>query len=297
MSARPIAASTVSFGLVSLPVKLYSTGESAAKIRFNWINRETGARVKQQYVDVGSGDLVPRENMIKGYEIAKNQYVTFEAEELKALEAQATDLIEIAEFVPAGEIDRTRVSRAYFLGPAKGGGRAYRLLSAALADAGVVAVARYSARGKQYLTAIRPVDDGLLLEQLLYADEVRSFDEVPREEGTVGEDELALARQLVANATTESFDPSRYRDEVRERVQDLIDRKIEGEEITLAPQERPETKIIDLMEALKASLDSQKPETDAAGGSDRGAEAKAGAGAQESAADATEEPVRKVANA
>lgn len=292
MSARPIAASTISFGLVSLPVKLYSAGESAARIRFNWINRETGARVKQQYVDVGTGDLVPRENMIKGYEIAKNQYVTFEAEELKALEAQATDLIEIDEFVPAGAIDRAQVSRAWYLGPAKGGGRAYRLLSAALADAGVVAIARYAARGKQYLTAIRPVEDGLALEQLLYADEVRSFDEVPREEGEVSEEELALAKQLVANATAEAFDPSRYKDEVRERVQELIDRKIEGEEITLAPQERPETKIIDLMEALKASLESQDP-AGAAGGSSGGAGAE-GRGETDGAA---EEPVKKVANA
>jgi len=289
MSARPIAASTISFGLVSLPVKLYSTGESAAKIRFNWINRETGARVKQQYVDVDSGDLVPRENMIKGYEIAKNQYVTFEADELKALEAQATDLIEIDAFVSAGEIDRTRVSRAYYVGPAKGGGRAYRLLSAALADADVVAVARYSARGKQYLTAIRPVEDGLVLEQLLYADEVRSFDDVPREEGTVSEEELALARQLVANATAEAFDPSRYKDEVRERVQELIDRKVDGEEITLAPRERPETKIIDLMEALKASLDPAsaggRPDGGVEGEGDRRGEG------------AAEEPVKKVANA
>lgn len=292
MSARPIAASTISFGLVSLPVKLYSAGESAARIRFNWINRETGARLKQQYVDVGTGDLVPRENMIKGYEIAKNQYVTFEAEELKALEAQATDLIEIDEFVPAGAIDRAQVARAWYLGPAKGGGRAYRLLSAALADAGVVAIARYAARGKQYLTAIRPVEDGLALEQLLYADEVRSFDEVPREEGEVSDEELALAKQLVANATAEAFDPSRYKDEVRERVQELIDRKIEGEEITLAPQERPETKIIDLMEALKASLESQDPAV-AAGGSSGGAGAE-GRGETDGAA---EEPAKKVANA
>ncbi len=263
MSARPIASSTISFGLVSLPVKLYARSESSAKIRFNWINRETGARVKQQYVDVGSGDVVPREKMVKGYEIAKDQYVTFEPDELKALEAQSTELIEIAEFVSAEAVDRTYVDRAYYLGPGQGGGRAYRLLSAALADVGVVAIARYSARGKQYLTMIRPKDCGLVLEQLLYGEEVRSFDDVPREDGVVDEAELALAKQLVANATVEAFDPSRYKDEVRERVQALIDRKIEGEQITVAPQERPETRIIDLMEALKASLGAHEGRADA----------------------------------
>lgn len=255
MSARPIAASTISFGLVSLPVKLYSTGQSSAKVRFNWINKETGARVKQQYVDVQTGEVVPRENMIKGYEFPKDQFVTFEADELKALEAQAKETIEIAEFVPAKEIERLYLQRAYYLGPATGGARAYRLLSAALRDSGKAAVARYSARGKQYLVAIRPEEGGLVMEQLLYADEVRSFEDVPREEGEVAEAELALARQLVDQASSDAFDPSSYKDEVRERVMALIERKIEGEQITVAPAAEPDTKIIDLMEALKASLE------------------------------------------
>lgn len=255
MSARPIAASTISFGLVSLPVKLYSTGQSSAKVRFNWINKETGARVKQQYVDVQTGEVVPRENMIKGYEFAKDQFVTFEADELKALEAQAKETIEIVEFVPAKEIERLYLQRAYYLGPATGGARAYRLLSAALRDSGKAAVARYSARGKQYLVAIRPEEGGLVMEQLLYADEVRSFEDVPREEGDVAEAELALARQLVDQASSDAFDPSSYKDEVRERVMALIERKIEGEQITVAPAAEPDTKIIDLMEALKASLE------------------------------------------
>lgn len=255
MSARPIAASTISFGLVSLPVKLYSTGQSAAKVRFNWINKETGARVKQQYVDVQTGDVVPRENMIKGYEFAKDQFVTFEADELKALEAQSNEAIEIAEFVPADEIERLFLQRAYYLGPATGGARAYRLLSVALRDSGKAAVARYSARGKQYLVAIRPVEEGLVMEQLFYADEVRSIEDVPLEDGAVNDAELTLARQLVDQASSESFDPGRYKDEVRERVMGLIERKIEGEQITVAPAAEPDTKIIDLMEALKASLD------------------------------------------
>lgn len=255
MSARPIATSTISFGLVSLPVKLYSTGESSSKVRFNWINRDTGSRVKQQYVDSQSGDLVPREDMIKGYEFAKNQYVTFEPDELKAIEAQSTETIEITEFVPAGDIERIFLDRAYYLGPAKGGARAYRLLSAAMNETGMVAIAKYQARGKQYLVMIRPLGEGLILEQLLYPDELRSFDEVPLEEGDVEESELKLAKQLIEQASSERFDPEKYRDEVKERVLAMIEKKIEGEQITLAPQEEPETKIIDLMEALKASLD------------------------------------------
>lgn len=265
MSARPIAASTISFGLVSLPVKLYATGQSSAKVRFNWINKETGARVKQQYVDVQTGEVVPREKMIKGYEFAKDQFVTFEADELKALEAQSNDAIEIVEFVPAKEIERLYLQRAYYLGPATGGARAYRLLSAALLDSGKTAVARYSARGKQYLVAIRPEKEGLVMEQLLYADEVRSFEDVPREDGEVAEAELALARQLVDQASSDSFDPSLYRDEVRERVMALIERKIEGEQITVAPAAEPDTKIIDLMEALKASLEGKADRSSSSG--------------------------------
>ena len=263
MSARPISASTVSFGLVSLPVKLYSTGQSSAKVRFNWINRDTGARVRYQYVDSGSGEPVERSQLVKGYEFAKNQYVTFEPDELKAMEAQATEAIEITEFVPAADIDRVYLERAYYLGPARGGARAYRLLSAALREMDRVAIARHTARGRQRLVMIRPLADGLILEQLFYPDEVRSFDDVPREEGEVSDAELALARQFIEQAASESFDPTRYRDEVKRRVQELIDRKIEGEQITTAPQEAPETKIIDLMEALKASLASGAPREEA----------------------------------
>ena len=217
MAARPISASTVSFGLVSLPVKLYSTGQSSAKVRFNWINRETGARIKYQYVDSRSGEPVERDKMVKGYEFAKNQYVTFEPDELKAIEAQATEMIEITEFVPAADIDRVYLERAYYLGPARGGARAYRLLSAALKEMERVAIARYSARGKQRLVMIRPLGDGLILEQLFYPDEVRSFDDVPLEKGEVSEAELALARQFIEQAASDAFNPGRYRDEVKER--------------------------------------------------------------------------------
>ena len=260
MAARPIATSTISFGLVSLPVKLFSTAESSSRISFNWLNRDTHNRVKQQYVDPQTGDVVPRDHMVKGYEFAKGQYVIFEPDELKALDAQATNTIEITEFVPADEIDRMYYDRGYFLGPDKGGGRAYRLLSAAMRETGMVAIAKYAARGKQYLVMIRPLDEGLMMEQLYYPDELRSFGDIEVEDGDVNDAELSLAVQLVEQASNETFDASRYHDEVKDRVQELIAKKIEGEEISAAAEEAPETKIIDLMEALKASLSDDAEE-------------------------------------
>lgn len=254
MSARPIASATISFGLVSLPVKLFSTAESSSRVSFNWLSRDSGNRVKQQYIDPTTGDVVPRDEMVKGYEFAKGQYVVFEPDELKAIEAQSTNEILITEFVPADDIERIYFSKGYFLGPDKGGNRAYRLLSAALRQTDRVAIAKYAARGKQYLVMIRPMEDGLLMEQLHYPDEVRSFDEVPLEDGDVADAELELAKQLIAQASTDAFDPAKYHDEVRENVMALIQKKIEGEQITVTQAEEPETKIIDLMEALKASI-------------------------------------------
>lgn len=257
MAARPLATSTISFGLVSVPVKLYSTAESSSRVSFNWLNRETKNRVKQQYVDAETGDVVPRDQMIKGYEFSKGQYVVFEPDELKALEAQSTNAIEIVEFVAAEEIGRMMYDRGYFLGPDKGGGRAYGLLSAAMRETGMVAVAKYAARGKQYLVMIRPHDGGLMMEQLYYPDELRSFEDVEVEEAEVNEAELNLAVQLVQQAASEDFDGSRYHDEVKDRMLELVNKKIEGEEIATVAEEAPETKIIDLMEALKASLADQ----------------------------------------
>jgi DNA end-binding protein Ku len=254
MSARPIATATVSFGLVSVPVKLYSTGESGRKISFNWLHGDCGTRLKQQYFCPKDGEIVDRANMIKGYEFAKEQYVTFKPEELKALEEQASQSIDITEFVPAEQIERIYLDKPYYLGPDKGGERAYRLLAAALRQTGRAAIAKYASRGKQYLVMLRPMDDGLIMEQLLYPQEIRSFSEVPRGEGEVKEQELELAVQLIEQAATDEFKPEKYTDEVRERVLALIQQKVDGEEITLAPTEEPKTQIIDLMAALKASL-------------------------------------------
>jgi len=272
MSARPIAAATVSFGLVSVPVKLYSTGESGRKISFNWLHGDCGTRLKQQYFCPKDGEIVERANMIKGFEFAKEQYVTFKPEELKALEEQASQSIDITEFVPADQIERIYLDKPYYLGPDKGGERAYRLLAAALRKTGRAAIAKYASRGKQYLVMVRPMDDGLIMEQLLYPEEIRAFSEVPSGDGEVKEQELELAVQLIEQAATDDFNPENYRDEVRERVLALIQRKVDGEEITLAPTEEPKTQIIDLMAALKASLaagggeeaDGEKPAKKAA---------------------------------
>jgi DNA end-binding protein Ku len=259
MAARALGSATIAFGLVSIPVKLYSAAESAATVRFNQIDQRDGSRVKQQLISAKSGEIVPREEIVKGYEFAKGQYVLFTPDELKALEAATTHTIDIEEFVPDGSVDRIYFDKAYYLGPDKGGSRAYRLLTQALGDTSRIAIGRYAARGKQHLVMVRPVHSGdkfgLLLEQLHYADEIRSFDEVPVEDVTLKEAELELAKQLIEQGASESFDPTGYKDEVRAQVMALIERKVEGEDISIAPSEAPEHKIIDIMEALKASLD------------------------------------------
>ncbi|HXI65802.1 MAG TPA: Ku protein [Gemmatimonadales bacterium] len=254
MSAHPIGSATLSFGLVSVPVKMFSTGEASAAISFNWLHKKDGARLKQQYVCSKDGDKVEKDEMVKGYEFSKGQYVIFSPEELKALEEKSTNAIEVAEFVPAKQVDRVFVEKSYFLGPDKGGERAYRLLAEALKQTGRVAVGQYAARGKQYVVSVRPEKDGLVMEQLRYANEVRRIDEVPIPKVDLKKPELTLAVQLVDQASSEAFKPENYEDNVRKRVLEQIQRKVEGKEITEEPAEAPKTQIIDLMEALKASL-------------------------------------------
>jgi DNA end-binding protein Ku len=254
MSARPIQSATLSFGLVSVPIQLYSSAESRSSISFNWLHKACGSRLKQQYVCKKDGTLVENDDRVKGYEFSKEQFVTFTAEELKALEEQKKESIDIAEFVPADQVGRQWVSKIYYLGPDKGGARAYRLLSAALRETGLSAIGRHSARGKQYLVLIRPEDDGLVMEQLYYADEIRPFSEVPLGEAELKPEELKLAVQFIRQAAAEAFDPAKYEDDVRKRILAQIEQKIQGKEITAAPDEEPQTQIIDLMEALKRSL-------------------------------------------
>lgn len=254
MAARPVGTANISFGLVSVPVKLYSTSDYSSGISFNWIHRGCGSRLKQQYVCAQDGEKVERDDMIKGYEFSKGQYVTFTPEELKALEERGDSSIEIVEFVPADKVDRVYLDKPYYLGPDKGGDRAYRLLAEAMRHTRLSALGRYAARGKQYLVLLTPNRTGIIMEQLHYANEVRSIEDVPIPSGEVKETELKLAVQLIEQIRSEEFRPEQYKDDVRERVMELIQKKVEGEDITEAPSEAPKTQIIDLMEALKASL-------------------------------------------
>jgi len=261
MPPRSIGNATISFGLVSVPVSLYSASESSATVSFNMLHRSCGTRLKQQYICPKDGGVVERDEITKGYEFAKGQYVTFTPEEIKALDEKATNSIDIAEFVPLDSVDRMYLDKVYYLGPDKGGDRAYRLLGEALKDTGRAAVGQYSARGKQHLVLVRPLDGVLVMEQLHYPAELKPVAEVPHPEAPVKEAELALARQLIEQSSTDEFRPENYRDTVRERVLAAIQQKVEGQEIT-ADEAPPETKIIDLMDALKASLARKGASTD-----------------------------------
>lgn len=254
MSAHAIGSATISFGLVSVPVKLFSAGESSAAISFNWLHKKDGSRLKQQYICSKDGEKVEKDEMVKGYEFAKGQYVIFTPDELKALEERATGAIDITEFVEGNLVDRLYADRNYYLGPDKGGERAYRLLGEALKKTGRVAIGQYAARGKQYLISVRPLGNVLVMEQLRYTNEVRPPSEVPVPDIEVKKPELDLAVQLIDQAASETFRPEAYDDNVRKRILEQIQRKVEGQEITAEPEEAPKAQVIDLMEALKASL-------------------------------------------
>ena len=256
MAARSIGSGTISFGLVSIPVKLFSATQSQAAISFNLLHSKCKGRLKQQYIcPRDENQIVERNDMVKGYEFGKDQYVTFTTEELKALEEKASQQIEISEFVPTEKIDPVYFDKAYYLGPEKGADRAYRLLSEAMRATGRTALARYAARGKQYLVQLRPIEGGgLVMQQLMYADEVRPFSEVELPQGEVKPAELELAKQIIDQIAENEFHPEKYEDDVKKRVQEQIQRKVEGQEIDLTPAEQPRTQVIDLMEALKQSL-------------------------------------------
>jgi DNA end-binding protein Ku len=253
MPARSIGTGILSFGMVSIPIRLYAAGESASAVSFNLLHAKCKTRLKQQYVCPRDEEIVPRDQMVKGYEFSKDQYVTFTAEELKAMEQETQKALEITEFIPASTVDPVYFDGATYLGPDKGGEKAYHLLNEAMKKTGRVALAKWAARGKQYLVMIRPSGNGLVLQQLLYADEVRPISEVPIGDAEVKEGELKLATQLIEQIARDEFHPESYEDEVRKRYHEAIQHKVEGQEITAAP-EQPKAQIIDLMEALKASL-------------------------------------------
>jgi DNA end-binding protein Ku len=261
MSARPFASGNIAFGLVTIPVKLYSTGETSVGIQFNMLHKKCGSRLKQQYICPVDNEVVEKDDIAKGYEYSKGQYVLFSDQELKALQPEATNAIEISEFIPSAQVDPIYFEKSWYLGADKGGDRPYRLLTEAMKETGRVALARYVARGKDQLVLLRPYQNGLVMQQLRYADELRDFSEVPVGPAEVKEPELKLAIQLIEQVAAEEFHPENYEDKQRQQTRDLIERKVQGEEITAAPVEEPKAQVIDLMAALKASLASAKSST------------------------------------
>jgi DNA end-binding protein Ku len=260
MAARSIASLTISFGMVSIPVKLFSATEASRAISFNLLHKACGSRLKQQYICAKEDVVVSREEMAKGYEFAKEQYVMFSPEELKALEETGTHTAEITEFVPLKTVDPVYFDKAYYLGPDKGGAKPYALLARALRESGRCALGRWAARGKQYIVMIRPVEDlveGLVMQQLLYAGEVRPMREIDIPKTDVKPAELKLAQQLIEQQTSEKFDPAQYTDEVRTRIEAAVQKKVEGQEITMTEQPDTGAQVIDLMEALRASLEKK----------------------------------------
>ena len=234
MAARSIASLTLSFGLVSIPVKLFSATEASRAISFNLLHQACGSRLKQQYFCIKEEVPVAREDMVKGYEFAKDQYVVFTPEELKALEEAGNHTAEIIEFLPIESVDPLFFDKAYYLAPDKGGAKPYALLARALRESRRCALGRWAARGKQYIVMIRPVEDGLVMQQLLYAAEVRSIKDIDIPQTEVKEAELKLAQQLIEQQASEKFDPTAYTDEVRARIEAAVQKKGEGQQITMA---------------------------------------------------------------
>jgi DNA end-binding protein Ku len=255
MAARSIGSLTISFGLVAIPVKLYSATQSTNAISFNLLHKGCGSRLKQQYICAKEGVVVERDQMVKGYEFAKDQYVQFTPEEIKALEEAGTHAIDISEFVPIESIDPVYFDKTYYLAPDKGAAKPYTLLTEALKDSKRCAIGRWAARGKAYLVVLRPIGDVLAMQQLHFAADVRSVEEIEIPKADVKPAELKLAQQLIDQQTSEKFDPTAYTDELRARIEAEIQKKVAGQEISVS-EAAPETgaKVIDLMEALRASL-------------------------------------------
>ncbi len=253
MAARATGSGTISFGLVSIPFKIY-TAVSPQSVSFNQLHKKCGGRIKQQLYCPVDDEIIQRTDIVKGFEYQKDKYVQFSDDELKTLEAERTDRVDIVEFVPESTVDLLYVEKSYFLGPDKGGDRAYKLLSDAMTRMGRIAVGRLGARGKEQLVLLRPYQGGLLLHHVYYADEVRSFDEVDRpgalEFKPVEED---LADKLVEQLSVEAFHPDQFHDDYRDRVMAAVEQKVAGLEIQAAP-DQPQAQIIDLFEALKRSL-------------------------------------------
>jgi DNA end-binding protein Ku len=287
MSSRPIASGTISFGLVAITVRMYAPIDSSKTIRFNQLHEKCGNRLRQQLSCPVCEEVVARDEIVKGHEFAKGQYVLFTPEELEGLVVKPTHAIEIKEFVPLKEIDPIYFEKSYYLGPNQGGEKPYRLLARALQETGFAALGKYAARGKQYIVLLRPFEDGLIMQQLYYAEEIRSFGDIPLGEAETDAAELELAKQLVGQTAQDSFRPESFQDEIRETLMQLINQKVEGQEVAAAPEMAPKAQIIDLMEALKASLNASDQ--------DAGAKTKSRKPPQRSLRQSTAQKKRKVA--
>jgi DNA end-binding protein Ku len=254
--ARSIASLTISFGLVAIPVKLYSATMAAERVSFNMLRQKDGSRVRQQYVAVNDGKLVDRSDMVKGYEFAKDQFVMFSAEELKSLEDATTRAIDIGQFVPLDSVDPVYFNGTYYLAPDKGGAKPYALLAAALRKTGQCAVGQWVSRGKEHIVVIRPIGDGLAMHQLYFKPEVRVIKDLGIEASEVSDSELKLAEQLIDHLAAKRFDPNEFHDEFKDRVAAAIKRKVSGKEVSIAelPMGKSSGNVVDLMAALRASL-------------------------------------------
>jgi DNA end-binding protein Ku len=259
MPPHAIGSGTISFGLVSIPVKMY-TAASSMNVSFNQLHAKCGSRIRQQTFCPQCNETVERGALVKGYEVSKDQYVRVGDEELKALEGEASKTIDIAEFVPFEKVDPVYFEKAYYLGPDKGGEKAYRLLTDAMAKSGRVALATFVMRGKESLVLIRPSHDGLMLHTMFFSDEVRSFGEIDKGMGAkIREGEMDLAQQLIDGLSNDDFKPENYADSYRVRVLQLIEQKVEGKEVTVAAPIAERAQVIDLMDALKESLAKRVP--------------------------------------
>jgi len=258
MPPHAIASGTISFGLVSVPVKLYSATKSK-NVSFNLLHEKDHSRLRQQYVCATCNQIVDRGEMVKGYEYAKGQYAIITDAELKALLEKTEQSIEIEQFVPIASVDPVCFDKAYALGPDKGGQKAYRLLAKAMERADMGAVARFSTRGKQDLVLLRQTEGGLMMHTLYYADEVRGFQEIDLgDSASFKSGEVDLAVQLIEQLAVKTFNHEQFRDDYRTKVIDLIERKVAGQEVAVAAAPAPRAQIIDLMDALKASLASKQ---------------------------------------
>ena len=257
MPPHSIGSGNISFGLVSIPIRMF-TAASSESVSFNQIHPKCGGRVKQQLICPTCNEVVERSTLVKGYEFAKDQYVQFTEDELKALEGEASRMIDIAEFVPLAQVDPIYFEKTYYLGPDKGGERAYRLLSDALARTQRIAVGKYWTRGKENVVLVRPYKKGLALHQVYYANEVRSFDDIETGgEFQFKDVEKELADKLIEQLSQADFKIDKYKDEYQTRVMNAVEQKAAGQEVTAAP-EAPKAQIIDLLEALKRSVSEAK---------------------------------------